>query len=123
VQPLLPAFTQEFGVSGAQSSLSLSTGGAMADRLGRKPVLVTGIVVAGVGVLATLLHALAGMALGVVMLTVGFFIAHSVASGWGRPHGLADQGPRGVAVPAGVLRRLQRDGFDGRMGLGPPARV
>jgi MFS family permease len=82
VQPLLPAFTQEFGVSGAQSSLSLSTGGAMADRLDRKPVLVTGIVVAGVGVLATLLHALAGMALGVVMLTVGFFIAHSVASGW-----------------------------------------
>ena len=59
-----------------------SMAGAMADRLGRKPVLVTGIVVAGLGVLATLLHALAGMALGVVLLTVGFFIAHSVASGW-----------------------------------------
>jgi YNFM family putative membrane transporter len=59
-----------------------SMAGAMADRLGRKPVLVTGIVLAGLGVLATLLHALAGMALGVVLLTVGFFIAHSVASGW-----------------------------------------
>jgi hypothetical protein len=30
----------------------------------------------------TLLHALAGMAAGVVLLTIGFFVAHSVASGW-----------------------------------------
>jgi YNFM family putative membrane transporter len=33
-------------------------------------------------VLMTLLHALAGMAAGVVLLTFGFFVAHSVASGW-----------------------------------------
>ncbi|WP_093212070.1 MULTISPECIES: MFS transporter [unclassified Variovorax] len=59
-----------------------SAAGAMADRLGRRPVLVAGIAVAGLGVLMTLLHALAGMATGVVFLTIGFFIAHSVASGW-----------------------------------------
>ena len=59
-----------------------SMAGAMADRLGRRPVLVAGLVVAGLGVLMTLLHALAGMAAGVVLLTIGFFIAHSVASGW-----------------------------------------
>lgn len=59
-----------------------SAAGAMADRLGRRPVLVAGIAVAGLGVLTTLLHALAGVAAGVVLLTIGFFIAHSVASGW-----------------------------------------
>lgn len=59
-----------------------SMAGAMADRLGRRPVLVAGLVVAGLGVLMTLLHALAGMAAGVVLLTIGFFVAHSVASGW-----------------------------------------
>ncbi|MDQ0083867.1 YNFM family putative membrane transporter [Variovorax boronicumulans] len=59
-----------------------STAGAMADRLGRRPVLITGTAVAGFGVALTLLHALVGIALGVVLLTIGFFIAHSVASAW-----------------------------------------
>jgi hypothetical protein len=45
-------------------------------------LLAAGLVVAGLGVLMTLLHALAGMAAGVVLLTIGFFVAHSVASGW-----------------------------------------
>ncbi|KKB62013.1 MFS transporter [Robbsia andropogonis] len=59
-----------------------SVAGGMADRYGRGPVLVTGIVLTIVGVLLTLSQALAMMIAGIVALTIGFFIAHSVASGW-----------------------------------------
>ena len=65
-----------FGI--AASSLA----GAQADRLGRGPVLLAGVVVAGTGLAMTLVHPLAGIVSGVIVFTVGFFIAHSVASGW-----------------------------------------
>ncbi|MBP2298499.1 MFS transporter [Azospirillum picis] len=59
VQPLLPDFVREFGVSPAESSLSLSltTGvlavallvaGAISDGIGRKPVMVTALLAAGI---------------------------------------------------------------------------
>lgn len=56
--------------------------GALADRLGRGPVLVGGVVVMSVGVVLTLMGPLPGVIGGIAVLTFGFFVAHAVASGW-----------------------------------------
>jgi YNFM family putative membrane transporter len=45
-------------------------------------VLLAGIVIAAVGVGMTLLQSLAGIIGGIAVVTIGFFIAHAVASGW-----------------------------------------
>ena len=68
-----------------------ATAGALADRLGRGPVLIVGAVVALLGLALTLAAPLAAVVAGVVVLTVGFFIAHSVASGWVGPMAGADK--------------------------------
>lgn len=57
-------------------------GGALADRLGRGPVLLGGVALMALGLLLTLLPALAAIIGGIVLLTIGFFMAHSVASSW-----------------------------------------
>jgi MFS transporter, YNFM family, putative membrane transport protein len=59
-----------------------SGAGALADRLGRGPVLIAGILVAAAGLGLTLLHTLSGVIGGIVLVTIGFFMSHSVASGW-----------------------------------------
>jgi len=56
--------------------------GRMADRVGRGWVLVAGVLVMAAGTALSLLSSLAGIFAGVVAVTIGFFIAHSVASGW-----------------------------------------
>lgn len=56
--------------------------GALADRLGRGPVLVAGTLLMAAGVALTLLPAFAAIVAGIVLMTAGFFVAHSVASGW-----------------------------------------
>ena len=56
--------------------------GALADRLGRGPVLIAGTLLMATGVVLTLFASLACIVVGVVLLTAGFFVAHSVASGW-----------------------------------------
>ena len=58
-----------------------SAAGALSDRIGRPLVLMAGILVAASGVGVTLLPGLAGMVVGIVLLTIGFFMTHSVASG------------------------------------------
>lgn len=59
-----------------------SSAGVLADKLGRSPVMTAGIVIAAAGLGLTLLSSLVGIIAGIVALTVGLFIAHSVASGW-----------------------------------------
>ena len=61
------------------------TAGALADRLGRGPVLMAGSLIAAAGLALTMAGPLPAVIGGVVVLTVGFFIAHSVASGWVGP--------------------------------------
>ena len=56
--------------------------GALADRLGRAPVLVGGMLLMSAGVLLTLVAPLAGVIAGIAVLTFGVFVAHAVASGW-----------------------------------------
>ncbi|KVL50391.1 MFS transporter [Burkholderia territorii] len=62
--------------------VSSSSAGALADRLGRAPVLVSGIVVFAAGLALTLSHSLVAIIVGIVLITIGFFVAHAVASGW-----------------------------------------
>jgi YNFM family putative membrane transporter len=59
-----------------------SSAGALADRLGRAPVLVSGILVFAAGLALTLSHSLVAIIVGIVLITIGFFVAHAVASGW-----------------------------------------
>lgn len=61
---------------------SSSMAGGLADRLGQAPVLIAGVLVTALGVLASLMQNLPGAIGGIVLLTIGFFMAHSVASGW-----------------------------------------
>ncbi|UVE68911.1 MFS transporter [Burkholderia pyrrocinia] len=62
--------------------VSSSSAGALADRLGRAPVLVSGILVFAAGLALTLSHSLVAIVVGIVLVTIGFFVAHAVASGW-----------------------------------------
>ena len=59
-----------------------SAAGALADRLGRGPVLVCGLVLMAMGAAITLAAALPVIIAGIAVLTAGFFAAHSIASGW-----------------------------------------
>jgi MFS transporter, YNFM family, putative membrane transport protein len=59
-----------------------SWAGALADRFGRPPILMLGAAIALAGLALSLARPLVAIILGVAGLTVGFFMAHSVASGW-----------------------------------------
>lgn len=64
--------------------------GHLASRLGRRKVLWTALALMLAGVLLTVSHSLALIALGVVAVTFGFFGGHSIASSWvGRRGGAA----------------------------------
>jgi predicted MFS family arabinose efflux permease len=56
--------------------------GRLADRFGRRPVLLAALAVTGLGALLTLSGALVVICLGLLVFTSGFFAAHSVAGGW-----------------------------------------
>jgi YNFM family putative membrane transporter len=61
---------------------SSTVAGRLADRAGRRVMLALGIVVTIGGVTLTLSANLAAIVTGLIMMTTGFFAAHSVASGW-----------------------------------------
>ncbi|AJX01060.1 MFS transporter [Burkholderia gladioli] len=71
-----------------------STAGALADRFGRAPVIVAGVATSAAGVALTLDASLAVVIVGIALLTIGFFITHSVASSW---VGLLAQGAKSYA--------------------------
>lgn len=55
-------------------------GGLLGDRFGHFAILPIGIASAALGVAITLSSSLAAIIIGIVLLTIGFFMAHSVAS-------------------------------------------
>jgi MFS transporter, YNFM family, putative membrane transport protein len=61
---------------------SSAVAGRLADRVGRWGVAWTAVVVALAGLAITLSGSLVVVIAGLVLLTIGFFGAHSVASGW-----------------------------------------
>lgn len=82
----------EFGLSQSQIGLvfaayvfgivSSSVAGSASDRFGRGPVVLAGVLCTIAGLLLTLAHALLPVVAGIVLLTIGFFVAHSAASAW-----------------------------------------
>ena len=69
--------------------------GRLADRGSRRTIVLAGAVVLVVGAVATLAAPLPAVVLGVVVLTMGFYAAHGVASGWASA---AAPGERGTAA-------------------------
>jgi len=59
-----------------------SLAGAAVDRLGRRRVLSAGLGLALLGTVLTMARPFPILLTGIVLLTIGFFAAHSVASGW-----------------------------------------
>ncbi|WP_018024779.1 MFS transporter [Corynebacterium ulceribovis] len=66
-------------LSGTYSS---TRAGRIVQAVGRGPAVLIGIGSAFCGLLLTLFNHLAPMLIGMIIFTAGFFIAHSVASGW-----------------------------------------
>lgn len=62
--------------------LASSMAGGLADRHGRQLPLLAGLATMLVGIALTMAAPLPAIILGVGLVTGGFFIAHSVASGW-----------------------------------------
>lgn len=56
--------------------------GRVSDLIGRGPVLVAGILLAGLGIGLSLFQNLVGVIAGIAFITMGFFVSHAVASGW-----------------------------------------
>ncbi|MFC5179959.1 MFS transporter [Actinomadura harenae] len=56
--------------------------GTLADRIGKRPVLLGSIVLAAAGLLLTLPPVLVLIGVGLLIFTCGFFGTHAVASGW-----------------------------------------
>jgi YNFM family putative membrane transporter len=63
-------------------TFSSALAGRLADRFGRYFVMLAGFLVFTGGVLLTVPSALGIIVAGLVVMTAGFFAAHSVASGW-----------------------------------------
>lgn len=56
--------------------------GKLADRIGRPPVLITGLILMGCGCFITLTGSVWIKVIGLALFTFGFFGSHSVTSGW-----------------------------------------
>jgi MFS transporter, YNFM family, putative membrane transport protein len=67
---------------GATGSAGSFRAGLLADRVGRRPVMLGSILLAAAGLALTLPDSVPLIGVGLLVFTVGFFGAHSVASGW-----------------------------------------
>ena len=66
----------------ALGSVSSTMAGRLADRVGRRPVVPIAVAVMLVGIGLTAVPPLVGVVAGLAVMTIGFFGAHGVASGW-----------------------------------------
>ena len=63
-------------------AVSSTYAGALASRFGRRPVLPVCCLVTAAGLLLTMVTPLALVVVGLAVMTIGFFGAHGIASGW-----------------------------------------
>jgi YNFM family putative membrane transporter len=61
---------------------SSSAAGGLTERFGRRTVLPAGVLITVAGIALTLPEGLVTMVAGLILLTIGFFLTHAVASGW-----------------------------------------
>ena len=66
----------------ALGSVSSTLAGQLADRYGRRPVVPVAVLVMLTGLIATVAGPLPALIAGLAVMTIGFFAAHGVASGW-----------------------------------------
>jgi MFS transporter, YNFM family, putative membrane transport protein len=79
-------------------SYASTAAGRLGDRFGRRRVMWLGIAVAVVGIGVTVPDRLPSVLVGLVLVTVGFFAGHSLASSWvGRRSSLLESGSPAVA--------------------------
>lgn len=90
-----------------------SVAGGLADRIGRAPVMMAGLAITGLGLALTLMRPLEGIIAGIILLTIGFFMAHSVASGW---VGRMAQGNKGHASSLYLLAYYLGSSLMGSLG-------
>ncbi|MGH8118539.1 MAG: MFS transporter, partial [Rhodanobacteraceae bacterium] len=139
VQPLLPAFTQDYGVSEAVSALSLSltTGvlafgmlfaGAVSDAWGRKPIMVGSVLSSALLVLASVLmpnwisflavRALLGLALsGLPAVAMTYLAEEMDASSIGLGMGLYISGNALGGMSGRLITGVLTDFVDWRIGV------
>lgn len=77
--------------------VSSATFGMLSGRFGRGPMMATALVLQLIGVIITLAGSLPLFVLGVAVSTLGFFGAHSTASGWVGARGV-NRGGKGAAL-------------------------
>ncbi|MFC7342985.1 MFS transporter [Saccharopolyspora griseoalba] len=77
-----PALASLAFLAYAAGTVTSALAGRLADRFGRRPVLLSGLGTALTGLALMLAGNLAVILAGLVVFTGGFFAAHSVASGW-----------------------------------------
>lgn len=61
--------------------VSSSIAGSLADRFGKRPLMLSGFMIMGLGVALTLASSIFVVIVGIILVTTGFFISHSVTSG------------------------------------------
>lgn len=66
--------------------------GRLSARFGRGPVLIAGPVMGLAGLALTLSGSLASTLCGLALITIGFFVSHSIASGWVGHRAAVDKG-------------------------------
>lgn len=84
----------------ALGMIASSSAGRLADRHGRARTLGVGLALLLAGIALTLSASLVWIVAGITLLTIGFFIGHSVASGW---VGRVAQGAKGHAASLYLL--------------------
>jgi YNFM family putative membrane transporter len=90
---LTPALAGLVFIAYLLGSASSAAAGELAGRFGRRPVVPVGIAIMLGGVALTLAGPLVLFIAGLCLLTVGFFAAHGVASGWVAVRAAAGQRP------------------------------